>query len=117
MDNFIQNMSQTKHFKWVMIGVKTVLENFIETGTSKTPSKFDIGPLTSVISTNFVDGLRLRAAGKTTANLSPHWFADGYYAYGFKSKRHYYGTTLTYSFNKKEYQPHEFPTQTITFES
>lgn len=117
MDDFIKGMSKTKHFKWVMLGVKTLVENFIETGSADHPSKFDIGPLMSTVSTNYVDGLRLRFAGKTTANLNPHLFAEGYYAYGFDSKRHYYGTMLTYSFNKKEYQPFEFPNQTIQFES
>ncbi|MBQ7421901.1 MAG: carboxypeptidase-like regulatory domain-containing protein [Prevotella sp.] len=117
MDDFIQSMSKAKNFKWFMFVSKALIENFVETGTEKTPSKFDIGPVNTIVSKNFVDGMRFRLSGRTTAKLNPHWFGEGYYAYGADSKKHYYGTTLTYSFNKPEYQPHEFPVRTISLES
>ena len=117
MGNFIKRMGQTKGFKTVMFAVKAFAENFIETGSDKTPSKIDIGPINTFLSKNYIDGIRLRAAARTTANLSPHWFAEGYYAYGTKSKNHYYGSKLTYSFNKPEYQPTEFPIRTLYIES
>ena len=81
------------------------------------PSKFDIGPVNTFISKNLVDGIRLRASARTTAKLNPHWFFEGYYAYGTKSRRSYYDAKVTYSFNKPEYQPIEFPVRTISFES
>lgn len=114
MDNFIKNMSKSKNFKWLMFLSKALIENFVETGN---PSKIDIGPVNTFLSKNFVDNIRLRVSARTTAKLSPHWFAEGYYAYGTKSKKHYYGATLTYSFNKPQYQPKEFPIRTISFES
>lgn len=117
MDNFITQMSNTKHFKWVMLGIKVLAENFLETAPHGKPNKFDIGPVNTFISQNFVDGLRLRASGRTTAKLNPHWFGEGYYAYGFKSRKNYYGAKVTYSFNKPEYLPLEFPIRTISFES
>ncbi len=117
MGDFIKRMGRTKGFKTVMFVFKTFMENFVETGSENTPSKVDIGPVNTFISKNYTDGIRLRASARTTANLSPHWFAEGYYAYGTKSKSHYYGSKITYSFNKPEYQPTEFPIRTLSFES
>lgn len=115
--NFLKAMSHTKYYGAIMFGIKAFVENFIETGSSKTPSKVDLGPVNTLVSKNHVDGIRLRLSAKTTAHLSPHWFAEGYYAYGTKSHRHYYDAKLTYSFNKPEYQPIEFPIRTLSFES
>ena len=117
MDSFIKRMASTKHFKWVIFASKALIENFIETGSEDKPSKFDIGPVNTFISKNFVDGIRLRASARTTAKFNPHWFFEGYYAYGTRSRRNYYGAKVTYSFNKPEYQPIEFPIRTISFES
>lgn len=117
MDSFIKRMANTKHFKWVIFASKALIENFIETGSEDKPSKFDIGPVNTFISKNFIDGIRLRASARTTAKLNPHWFFEGYYAYGTKSQRSYYDAKVTYSFNKPEYQPIEFPVRTISFES
>ncbi len=117
MNNFIHRMSKTKGFKWLMFGARALIENFVETGSAKTPSKVDLGPVNTIISKNYVDGIRLRASARTTAKLNPHWFLEGYYAYGTKSHRNYYGATATYSFNKPEYYPLEWPTRAISFES
>lgn len=117
MNGFIKKMSQSKDFKWVMLASKVLIENFIETGNEKRPSKIDIGPVLTFVSNNYVDGLRLRMAARTTAKLNPHWFGEGYYAYGTKTHRNYYGAKVTYSFVKPEYQPIEFPSRYISFES
>ena len=117
MDSFIKRMANTKHFKWVIFASKALIENFIETGSEDKPSKFDLGPVNTFISKNFIDGIRLRASARTTAKFNPHWFFEGYYAYGTKSRRSYYDAKVTYSFNKPEYQPIEFPVRTISFES
>ncbi len=117
MDSFIKRMASTKHFKWVMFASKALIENFVETGSENSPSKFDIGPVNTFISKNFVDGIRLRASARTTAKFNPHWFFEGYYAYGTKSHHHYYDAKVTYSFNKPEYQPIEFPIRTLSIES
>lgn len=39
-----------------------------------------------MISSNYVDGTRFRLSGMTTAKLNPHWFFNGYGAYGLKDK-------------------------------
>lgn len=117
MDAFINNLSQQKAFKYIIFGVKAFIENFVETGSQNHPSKVDIGPINTMISSNFIDGVRTRISAQTTANLNPHWFLSGYYARGWDSRKNYYKGELTYSFNKKEYLPREFPKRTLTFTS
>ena len=114
MSSFITGLSNTKGVKYILFGLKALIENFVETGKK---SYVDIGPINTMISTNFIDGLRTRLSAQTTANLSPHFFLSGYYARGWKSHKDYYKGQLTYSFNKKEYMPWEFPKRTITFTS
>ena len=70
-----------------------------------------------MISKNFIDGLRTRVSAQTTANLSKHWFLEGYYAHGWNTHKNYYRGAVTYSFNKKNYLPREFPKRTLTLES
>lgn len=117
MDAFINNLSQQKAFKYIIFGVRAFIENFVETGSQNHPSKVDIGPINTMISSNFIDGVRTRISAQTTANLNPHWFLAGYYARGWDSRKNYYKGELTYSFNKKEYLPREFPKRTLTFTS
>ena len=117
MDAFINNLSQQKAFKYIIFGVKAFIENFVETGSQNHPSKVDIGPINTLITSNFIDGVRTRISAQTTANLNPHWFLSGYYARGWDSRKNYYKGELTYSFNNKEYLPREFPKRTLTFTS
>ncbi len=117
MDTFIANIEKIKGFKYIIFGLRALVENFVDTGTKEHPSKVDIGPVNTMITKNFIDGFRTRVSAQTTANLNPHLFASGYFAHGWKSKKNYYKTELTYSFNKKEYLPREFPKRTLTFTS
>lgn len=117
MNTFIKNMSNTKGFKIILFGAKALIENFVETGNERHPSLVDIGPINTMISKNFIDGVRTRISAQTTANLNRHWFLSGYYARGWDSKKNYYKGELTYSFNKKEYLPREFPKRTLSFSS
>ena len=115
MDMLVKRLEQMPGFKYVIFVLKAVIENFVETGTKEHPSKVDIGPVNTMISNNYIDGLRLRMSAQTTANLNPHLFFKGYYAYGFKDHRSKYMGEVEYSFNKKEYLPREFPKNSITF--
>ncbi len=112
MDHFLSGMQHTGGFKYLLWGLKLLVENYIETGM---PSKVDIGPINTMLSTNFIDGLRTRISALTTANLNPHLFLKGYVARGWKSKRNYYSGQLTWSLNRKKYLPEEFPRRNITF--
>ncbi len=115
MDMLVKRLEQMPGFKYVIFVLKAFIENFVETGTKDHPSKVDIGPVNTMISNNYIDGLRLRMSAQTTANLNPHLFLKGYYAYGFKDHRSKYMGEVEYSFNKKEYLPREFPKNSITF--
>lgn len=116
MGDFLSKMTAIKGFKPLLFVGKAFIENFVETSSDpKHPSKFDFGPVNTIISHNFVDGLRLRLSGQTTANLNPHLFARGYAAYGFKDHRFKGLGSLTYSFNRKDYLPREFPVNNLNF--
>lgn len=115
--DFMQQLAQYKAMRIPLFFVKAIAENYIETSPAGKKSKFDFGPVLSTISFNFVDKFRLRIGGRTMGALNPHWFWEGYAAYGFKSKQPYYGTTITYSLNKKQNSPFEFPQRAIEFES
>ena len=117
LGDFMTAMSKSKNMRIPLLVFKTLFENFIETSRAGKPSKFDIGPVISTFSTNFYDGFRLRAGGKTTAALNKHFFLEGNYTHGFKSGGNYYGITAQYCFNKKKHSSFEFPQRMIVFES
>ncbi len=114
LKNVMEGLKRKKAYKYVMTALRVLVENYLETGFSTHPSKFDFGPINSFVSSNFIDGFRLRVGGQTTANLNKHLFLKGYYAHGFKSKNDYYNAEVTYSFNPKTYLPDEFPRRQVT---
>ena len=117
MGDFISNLQNVKGFKYIIFGLKALVENFVETGTKKHPSKVDIGPINTMVTSNFIDGIRTRLSAQSTANLDSNLFFRGYVARGWDSKKWYYKGDVIWSFNKKEYLPREFPQRTLTFSS
>ncbi len=115
MDMFIKHLEAMPGFKFAIIGLRALIENFIETGDKEHPSKFDFGPMNTIIGSNYVEGLRLRLSGQTTAKLFPQLFFSGYYAYGFKDNKSKYKGTVEYTFDKKEFLAREFPKHSISF--
>ena len=113
MDVFMNRIEQIPGFKYVIFGAKALIENFVETGSKKHPSKFDFGPINTMITSNYVNGTRFRLSGMTTGNLDPHWSLSGYGAYG--TKKWFYSGQVAYSFNKREYVLWEFPKHYIAF--
>ena len=117
MSGFIDSMKERPWYKAALTLFKISVENFVETGSDKHPSKVDIGPINTVVTRNFIDGWRTRLSAQTTANLNPHLFFKGYYARGWGSKKNYYKGTFVYSLNRKNYTYEEFPRRNITLES
>ena len=112
---FMHRVQDMKGFKFVIWIAKAFIENYVETSIRpEHPSKVDIGPINTVLGSNFVEGFRLRLSAQTTANLSKHWFLKGYAKYGFGDKRWKGLAELTYSFNAKDYLPREFPVHNLT---
>lgn len=112
MGNFLEQLSKAPVFKYVLFVAKAFIENHVETGN---PSKFDFGPINTMISSNYIDGVRLRVSGKTTAKLHPRLFLSGYAAYGFKDNKWKYEGEVTYAFKDREFFPWEFPKHNISF--
>ena len=115
MDVFINRIEQIPGFKYVIFCAKALIENFVETGGKKHPSKVDIGPINTMITSNYLNGTRFRLSAMTTGNLSPHWAVSGYGAYGTKDKKWFYSGQVAYSFNKREYVLWEFPKHYLAF--
>lgn len=109
----IKNIKGMKYIIWVG---KAFIENYVETAINPDKkSLVDIGPVNTMIGSNFVEGFRLRASAQTTAALNPHWFGKAYVKYGFGDKRWKGMGEVTYSFNKKDHLPREYPCRNLTF--
>lgn len=116
VNKFMAGLGGMKLFKPVLWIAKAFIENYLETTSNpQKPSKIDIGPVSSMLSFNNVEGFRMRASAQTTANLSPHIFLRGYVAYGFRDHKVKGMGEVTWSFNKKKYLPREFPVHNLTF--
>lgn len=112
---FIDRLKEVKWLKPVIWVGAALMENHVEASAPNRPAKVDIGPINTMISSNFIEGVRFRASARTTANLMPHLFIKGHVAYGVRDKRWKGAGELTYSFKKREYMPHEFPATNLTF--
>lgn len=93
-------------YYWSELILGYLFRGYIATGD---PSRFDLGPINTFASYNSLEGLRLRAGGMTTANLSRRWFGRGYVAHGFRDHKWKYGAEVEYSFIDKKYHSREFP--------
>ncbi len=62
---------------------------------------FDYGPVFSTIGYNEVEGLRLRAGGRTYFGRNDLWRLQGYTAYGFKDNKFKYGISGKWMIDKK----------------
>ncbi len=110
MDTFMAKMRKYPFFYWGEKILVVLVNGYIKTGKK---SKFDFGPINTFISANPIEKVRIRVGGMTTANLSPHWFARGYIAYGTHDRKWKYKGELEYSFNKKKYHSREYPVNSI----
>lgn len=114
MDLLVNQLEQIPGFKYIIFVAKAFIENHVETSGPGKPSKFDFGPINTMISSNYVDGTRFRLSGRTTAKLHPKWFVSGYGAYGLRDKKWKYEGTVTYSFDKRDFFPWEFPRHNVS---
>lgn len=109
-DGLMSSIRKNRFFVWTEKVLEVLVKGYIRTARD---SKFDIGPVNTMISYNSTEGLRLRFGGMTTANLSKHLFARGYGAYGFRDHKWKYMGELEYSFTPKKYHSREFPINSI----
>ena len=110
MQGLMKRLRGSKWFYWAEQFVVVMVNGYVPTAKV---SKFDIGPLNTIISGNSLEGLRLRLGGMTNVNLSRHWFARGYLAYGFRDEKFKYMGSLEYSFTPKKVLDQEFPIHSL----
>lgn len=101
-----------KVFRWTNRALYIIMNGYIPTAKGN-KSKFDLGPINSMLSHNSATGWRIQPNVMTTGNLSPNWFGRLYVAYSFGDHRWNYGAEVEYSFIKKKYHTQEFPTHSI----
>lgn len=106
------NAKGMKPFVWVLRALATnTIPLTLKTGKR---APVDLTPITSIVSVNSVENVRLRLSARTTAQLMPHVFLRGYVAYGFGDHRWKGMGELTYAFNKPRHIPEEFPVHNLT---
>src|SRR5690606_29847395 len=64
-------------------------------------NKFDYGPIFSTFGYNDIEGLRLRAGGRTYFGPNDKWRIEGFGAYGFKDEAFKYGLLGKYMIDTK----------------
>lgn len=111
LSSLITRLRRIPTFRWGERIFKIIVEDYVPTSKN---SKVDIGPVTTLLSYNSLEGMRFRLGGVTTAALSSHWFANGYIAYGLRDKKLKYKLGVEYSFNRKRITSTEFPINSIS---
>lgn len=109
--DMLTRLRQSKSFYWCEKVAVALINGYIN--TSSHDSKFDIGPLGSILGGNSLEGFRLGIGGMTTAQLHPRWFGKFNVAYGFRDERFKYMGQLEYSFVDKKQQANEFPVNSL----
>lgn len=113
MKRMLAQARHTRGFGPMMFVARALVENYVETARPGKKNYVDIGPINTIVSTNFIEKFRLRASAQTTALLNPHWFFKGYLAYGFRDRKLKYEGQVEYSLLRKRYSPEEFPRNSI----
>lgn len=112
-------MARLRSIPVIMITERVVTafaSGYVETNKIREKSKFDIGPVNTMISGNAIEGVRFRLGGTTSPVFNKRLFIEGYAAYGTKDEKLKYDALVEYSFNdKKEYRK-EFPVHSIRAE-
>ncbi len=108
----MDELHQKKSFNVAGVLLDVFSTGYIPTGKD-TCNKVEIGPFTSFISHNDVEGWRFRTGFRTTVNANKHWYLAGYGAYGIADKKFKYYGDLRYSFIEREIYIDEFPQNNI----
>jgi hypothetical protein len=114
IQQMMRRLRSVKLYYWGEKVVKAMASGYVATSSR---SKFDVGPLNTMISANTLEGLRLRVGGMTTAYLSPNFFSRFYVARGFRDDKWKYELELEYSFKDKKYHSREFPIHSVKLNS
>jgi len=91
----LDTLKTVKKFKQLYNLVSILASGYIQVG------HFDYGPIFSTIGYNEVEGMRLRAGGRTYFGPNDLWRVQGYTAYGFKDNKFKYGMSGKWMIDKK----------------
>ena len=111
--DMLTRLRKSKLFYWCEKVVTTLVSGYINTSRNTHDSKFDIGPMNTLISGNSLEGARFRLGGMTTARLNKRWFGKFYVAYGTRDEKFKYMGQVEYSFVDKKIHPNEFPVNSL----
>jgi len=91
----IDTLKTVKRFKQIYNLVSILGSGYIQFG------HFDYGPIFSTVGYNEVEGVRLRAGGRTYFGPNDLWRLQGYTAYGFTDNKFKYGASGKWMIDKK----------------
>lgn len=111
MGSFMNRMRRFPFIFWSEKILKMLLNGYV--ATSPKDSKFDLGPINTLLSYNSIEGWRIRIGGLTTAKLSDRWFGRAFVAYGFRDHKVKYLGELEYSFISKNRYARDFPVNSL----
>src|SRR5690606_4987865 len=87
---------QTNHRFQTFLNLGTILASgYIQIGN------FDYGPIFSSFGFNDIEGIRVRAGGRTYFGQNDMWRLEGYTAYGFKDNKFKYGISGRFMLDKE----------------
>lgn len=111
VQHLTRSLRQQSFYHYAEKIITILTDGYIATSSR---SKFDFGPINTLISGNSTEGVRFRIGGISTANLSDRLFGRGYIAYGTRDHKFKYGAALEYSFRPKKMYANEFPVHSLT---
>ena len=88
-------LQTVKKFKQIYSSVQVLASGFVQFGN------FDYGPIFSTFGYNEVEGVRLRAGGRTYFGTDDSWRVQGNTAYGFKDDKFKYGVSGKWMVDRK----------------
>lgn len=92
--DMLDTLKTVKKFKRLYNAVSILGSGYVEL------NNFDFGPIFSTFGYNDVEGVRLRAGGRTYFGQNDPWRIQGYTAYGFKDNQFKYGISGKVLLNK-----------------
>ncbi|MES2545810.1 MAG: DUF5686 family protein [Bacteroidota bacterium] len=91
----LDTLKTVKKFKRLYDLVSILGSGYVQFG------HFDYGPIFSTFGSNEVEGLRIRAGGRTYFGANDLWRLQGYTAYGFKDNKFKYGISGKWLIDKQ----------------
>jgi hypothetical protein len=93
ISGLVEQAQHTRAYSYLQIGLSFLFTNHI--GFFK--DHFDLGPVTQMLSYNYMEGIRLRVGGFTSQKISKQIAVGGYLAYGMKDTQWKYRGDIVFA--------------------